>query len=66
MNKIYTTKQAAKLLGISDSRIRQLALAGEIDHEYFGKAVLITEKGITQGLARNSKAGRPKKEQKAA
>lgn len=30
MAKVYTTKEAAKFLNVSDARIRQLAIAGEL------------------------------------
>lgn len=52
MNKQYTTKEAAELVGVSDSRIRQMVLAGEIDHHYFGRALVITQKGINQAKSR--------------
>lgn len=51
MSKEFTTKEAARELGISASRIRQMVLADEIDHRYFGRVLVITEKGIEQ--ARN-------------
>jgi excisionase family DNA binding protein len=55
--KQYTSQEAAFLLGISDSRIRQLALAGEIDHYYFGRSLVITDKGIKQAQTRKTKRG---------
>lgn len=66
MDKIYTTKEAAVILGISDSRIRQLALAGKIDHKHFGKSLLITEEGISQARAREDNRGKWLRERKAA
>ena len=67
MSKIYTTKEAAAVLGLSDSRIRQLALAGKIEHQHFGKSVLITEEGINQARAREDNRGKKStKERKAA
>lgn len=59
MSKEFTTKQAAEILGLSDSRIRQLVLAGKIDHRYFGRVLVITEKGIQQAKSRSD--GRSKK-----
>ena len=56
MNKEFTTKQAAEIIGVTDSRIRQMVLAGEIDHRYFGRVLVITEKGINQ--AKNRLDGR--------
>jgi excisionase family DNA binding protein len=52
MDKEFTTKQAAKIIGVTDSRIRQMVLAGEIDHHYFGRVLVITEKGINQAKNR--------------
>ena len=66
MSKEFTAKEAAKEIGVSDSRIRQLALAQEIEHRYFGKMLVITERGIEQAKERNSQRGRPKQEKKAA
>lgn len=57
MNKRYTTKEASEILGISPSRIRQLVLADEIDHEYFGRWLVITEKGIKEAKKRKTKPG---------
>lgn len=59
MKDFYTVKEAAELVGVSGSRIRQLALAGQIEHQYFGKMVMITRKGIKQAKGRNTKLGRP-------
>lgn len=56
MNKEFTTKEAAVILGLTDSRVRQMVLAGEIDHRYFGRVLVITEKGINQ--AKNRVDGR--------
>ena len=56
-NKGYTTKEAGKILGISQSRIRQLVLADEIDYDYFGRSLVITEKGLKEAKKRNTKPG---------
>lgn len=55
--KFYTSKQAAELLGITDARIRQMAIAGEIEHERFGRALMITDKGIEQAKVRKTQPG---------
>lgn len=55
MQKEFTTKEAANLLDVSDSRIRQMVLAGEIDHWYFGRVLVITQKGIEQAKKRKDK-----------
>lgn len=55
--QVYTSQEAAVLVGVSDSRIRQLALAGEIDHYYFGRSLVITVLGINQAKARKRVPG---------
>lgn len=57
MKKGYTTKQAGELLGVSQSRIRQMVMAREIDFEYFGRSLVITEKGIEEARKRKTKPG---------
>ena len=66
MSRDYTVHEAAEKLGLSDSRIRQMVLADEIDHRYFGRVIVISEKGIEQAKARNTKPGPSSKEKKAA
>ena len=55
--KKYTAKEAAAKVGVSYSRIRQLCASGEIDFEYFGNVLMITEEGIRQAKNRNTKPG---------
>jgi len=57
MNKLYTTKEAALLVGVSVRRIRQLATHGEIEHRQFGRDLIITEVGINQAKTRKTKPG---------
>jgi len=57
MKKDYTVSEAAVKVGVSTSRIRQLVLANEIDHRYFGRTIVITEDGIKQAKARKTKPG---------
>lgn len=66
IEKTYTSRQAAEIVGVSDSRIRQLALANEIEHRYFGRALVITENGIKQAKARKQKPGPSTRRRKAA
>jgi hypothetical protein len=56
--KVFTTKEVAVLAGITDSRIRQLCLENKIEHKYFGKSIMLTEKGVEQIHSRNTKRGR--------
>lgn len=64
MKKGYTTEQASQILGISQSRIRQLVLSNEIDHEYFGRSLVITEKGLLEARTRKTKPGPSKIQQR--
>lgn len=57
MKEEYTVTEAAEKIGVSGSRIRQLALAGDIDHYYFGRTLVITEKGIRDARRRKKKPG---------
>lgn len=55
MKNVFTTKEAAAILGVTDSRVRQLVLSGDIDHYYFGRSLVITQTGIEQVRARREK-----------
>lgn len=55
--KEYTTDKAAQLVGVSATRIRQLAKAGLIEHKIFGRTLVVTEAGIAQAKARNKRPG---------
>ena len=70
MSKEYTVQEAAEQIGVSSSRIRQMVLAGEIDHRYFGRVIVITDTGINQAKSRNTKPGptgkKTQKEKKVA
>ena len=57
--KILTTKQAAKELGVNDSRVRQLILAGRLPAKKFGEVWMIRKKDLSK--VANRKPGRPKK-----
>ena len=60
--KILTTKQAAKALGINDSRVRQLILSGRLSAIKIGRDWIIQKKDLKK--VENRKPGRPKKERK--
>ncbi len=57
MDKILTTKQAAKELGVNDSRVRQLILAGRLPATKFGRDWMIKEKDLAKVADR--KVGNP-------
>jgi len=58
MEKEFTTKEAAEILEITDSRVRQMVLAGDIDHTYFGRLLVITQTGIVQAQERQDRRTR--------
>lgn len=60
--KILTTKQAARALGINDSRVRQLILSGRLPAQKIGRDWIIQEKDLKK--VSNRKPGRPRKERK--
>lgn len=58
--KLLSTSQAAEILGVDDSRVRQLILSGRLPSMQVGRAHLIKESDLA--LVAERKAGRPKKE----
>lgn len=59
MRKEFTTKEAAEILGVTDSRVRQMVLAGDIDHRYFGRVLVITQDGIDRAKEREDRRTKP-------
>lgn len=55
---LLTTAQAAAELGISDSRVRQLILAGRLKFIRVGQRGLLIERAALRAV-RNRKPGRP-------
>lgn len=58
-----TTKQAAKILGVNDSRIRQLILAGRLPATRFGWSWMIKAEDLEK--VKDRKPGRPKRKEAA-
>ena len=59
--KLLSTSQAAEILGVDDSRVRQLILSGKLPSMQIGRAHLIKEADLSL-VKTYGKAGRPKKE----
>ena len=57
MKKLLTTADAAKLLGVNASRVRQLILGGRLKAQRFGWAWMILPGDLD--AVRNRKPGRP-------
>jgi excisionase family DNA binding protein len=60
--KILNTKQAATILCINDSRVRQLILSGRLPAQKIGRDWIIKENDLKK--VANRKPGRPKNERK--
>jgi excisionase family DNA binding protein len=54
-----TTKEAARILGVTDGRVRQMILKGQLRAKRFGRALTLSRSDVE--LLRGRKAGRPKK-----
>jgi excisionase family DNA binding protein len=54
-----TTKEAAKILGVTEGRVRQMILKGQLPARRFGRALTLSRGDVE--TARGRKAGRPKK-----
>lgn len=57
MSNLLTTQQAAIVLGVTDSRVRQLVLSGKLPSEKFGHLNMIREDDLE--LVKDIKRGRP-------
>ncbi len=67
MKDFLTTNEAAQILGITDTRIRQLILSGKLPSKKFGRDHMISREDLS--LIENRRNGRPSKakmERKAA
>ena len=64
MYDLLTAKQAAKLLGVNDSRIRQFILEGRLPASKFANAWMIRRKDLDK--VKDRKTGRPKKSSQAS
>lgn len=54
-----TTKEAARILGVTDGRVRQMILKGQLRAKRFGRALTLSRSDVES--LRGRKAGRPKK-----
>ncbi|MEG1254023.1 MAG: helix-turn-helix domain-containing protein [Raoultibacter sp.] len=58
---MLTVKQAAKKLGVSETRVRALIAGGSLSAEKFGRTWLLPEASVEQRLHAKPQAGRPQK-----
>jgi excisionase family DNA binding protein len=63
MTRLLTTTEAAELLGVNASRIRQLVLQGRLPAQKMGRDLFIDEKDLK--LVEDRKIGRPRKTEAA-
>ncbi len=62
-NRLYSTKQVAEMLGISDGRLRQLIISGQAEPDQkVGGVWLFTDDEIERLRGRKQKPGRAKKQ----
>jgi excisionase family DNA binding protein len=57
--KILTTEQASKILGVTQTRVRAMIAAGQLPSEKFGRVHMIKESDLK--ALRERKPGRPPK-----
>jgi len=62
MTKLLTAKQAGKILGVNDSRVRQFILEGRLPATKFANAWMIQERDLEK--VANRRTGRPKQKTK--
>ncbi len=53
-----TVAEAAKALGVNDSRVRQLCLAGNLDAQKFGKVWMVSAAAVKERAKNPPPAGR--------
>jgi excisionase family DNA binding protein len=59
-DELITTQQAATELGVSDSRVRQLIIGGDLPAQRFGRSHMIKRSDLKDVVIGNR--GRPRKE----
>lgn len=57
--KMLTTQEVAERLGVSDARVRQMIIAGDLPAQQFGRAHAVREEDLK--LVAERKRGRPPK-----
>lgn len=58
-DELLTTQQAADVLGVSDSRVRQLIISGKLPAQSFGRSHMIKRSDLKKVVLGNR--GRPRK-----
>jgi excisionase family DNA binding protein len=62
---MFTTNEAAEMLGVSAARIRQMVIAGIVTAEKRGRDLLIPQSQIEKAKKRKTSPGRPAKKKGA-
>ena len=60
---MFTTKEAAAYLGISEQRVRKMLASGQLVGGKLGRAWMVSENSVQQRKREGVHAGRPKKQQ---
>ena len=57
MSNLYSTRQAAELLEVSERRVRQLIMSGQLQAVKLGRDHVIPEESLDQARHRKTKRG---------
>lgn len=63
---LLSTKEAARMLGVSSARVRQMIRCGQLDWKRKGRDNYVYLRSIEERLAAAPKAGRPRKNKAAS
>ena len=58
---VLSVREAAKALGVSETRVRALLKAGLLEGEKLGRAWTVSERSVSSRLQSGAKPGRPRK-----
>jgi excisionase family DNA binding protein len=54
---LFTTNEAAAVLGVTSARVRQMILKGELEAEKFGRDLVISAEAIAKAKKRKTSPG---------
>ena len=57
---MYTTKEAAEILGVSTRRVNALIQSGDLHAQKFGRAWMVDDRAVRNRMKQSHPAGRPK------
>lgn len=63
IDRLMTVEDVARALGVNDSRVRQIARAGQLKGTRIGRDWLFTPEDVAEYQKRRPPVGRPRKQQ---